>query len=289
MAVIVLPGDISLHGAELWLYDPMEVGLAYDLNPGSASSSPANFVVFNNLLYFSANDGVNGTELWKYDGTNTPVRVTQICPGSGSSNPANPCVYNNALYFSANDGSSGAELWKYDGTNATRVADIVPGSGGSSPASLTVFNGTLYFVAQDTNSVRALWKYNGSAVSLVTNVNTGSASSFPYDGIAFNGAYYFAALRRITPHRTTISTNMTAPTSAWSAPASIRPAAAASLLSTAPCISRPGNLTAPISRRSVEIHCRATTVPWPFSTMRFILMAGTIPTETNYGNVMAQT
>jgi ELWxxDGT repeat protein len=34
-----------------------------------ASSSPANLVVSNGQLFFTADDGVNGIALWKTDGT----------------------------------------------------------------------------------------------------------------------------------------------------------------------------------------------------------------------------
>ena len=43
---------------------------------------PNDFIVFNNELYFEANDGTNGNELWKYDGVNAPSMVADIRPGS---------------------------------------------------------------------------------------------------------------------------------------------------------------------------------------------------------------
>jgi ELWxxDGT repeat protein len=51
-----------------------------DINPGSARSSPKYFAVFNNKLYFGANDGTNGNELWAYDGLSTPSMVANINP-----------------------------------------------------------------------------------------------------------------------------------------------------------------------------------------------------------------
>ena len=52
------------------------------------TSYPNDFIVFNNELYFEANDGTNGNELWKYDGVNAPSMIADIYPGSGSSGPS---------------------------------------------------------------------------------------------------------------------------------------------------------------------------------------------------------
>ena len=58
-----------------------------DIRPGSFGGDPEHLTVFNNELYFRANDGTNGTELWKYDGVNSPSMVTDIISGIGSSSP----------------------------------------------------------------------------------------------------------------------------------------------------------------------------------------------------------
>jgi len=47
-----------------------------DINPGPGGSSPFGFTVLNNALYFSADDGTNGFELWRSDSTEAgTVRV----------------------------------------------------------------------------------------------------------------------------------------------------------------------------------------------------------------------
>jgi ELWxxDGT repeat protein len=53
-----------VHGDELWQYDGITASLVADINPGTGGSNPGDFTIFNNALYFSANDGVNGTEIW---------------------------------------------------------------------------------------------------------------------------------------------------------------------------------------------------------------------------------
>jgi ELWxxDGT repeat protein len=73
-----------------------------DIVPGTNGSDPLNLIAFNGQLFFTANDGVNGVELWKSDGTpEGTVMVKDIYPGGISSNPKQLTVYNNALYFQA--------------------------------------------------------------------------------------------------------------------------------------------------------------------------------------------
>ena len=79
--------------------------------PGNGA--PSFLAVFNGKLYFQANDGTNGRELWVYDGTNTPSMVHYINSG-GSSSPTYLAVFNGKLYFNANDGTNGRELWVYE-------------------------------------------------------------------------------------------------------------------------------------------------------------------------------
>ena len=132
--------------------------LRIDINPGSGDSNPSYLTVFNNELYFRADDGTNGNELWKYDGTNAPSMVANINPGSGGSYPDYLTVFNNELYFQVNDVTYGKELWKYDGTNAPSMV-AGPCCGSSESSGLTVFNNELYFSADDGTNGLELWKY----------------------------------------------------------------------------------------------------------------------------------
>src|SRR5580704_11931564 len=89
---------------------------------------------------FNADDGVDGVELWKSDGTAAgTVMVKDIDPGSDGSFPNSLTNVNGTLYFSADDGTDGFELWKSDGTAAgtVMVKDINPGLGDSAPWDLT--------------------------------------------------------------------------------------------------------------------------------------------------------
>ncbi len=86
--------------------------LVKDVRVGALNSAPANFFNHNSTLFFSADDGVNGRELWKSTsfGAGT-LLAANINPGIGSSNPTfiSPSV--TTLFFAASDGASGTELW----------------------------------------------------------------------------------------------------------------------------------------------------------------------------------
>src|SRR5436190_5927159 len=102
--------------------------LLADTNTAPGGSSPAAFVEMGGVLYFVANDGVHGSELWRTDGTpagTSIVRDVNPGPNTGVSPSEAPVVFGGALYFAATDPSHGSELWRSDGTAAgtTMVVD----------------------------------------------------------------------------------------------------------------------------------------------------------------------
>ncbi len=67
---------------------------------GGVSNSIQELQNYNNKIYFSFNDGVNGQEPWVSDGTTAgTVMLKDIYPGSTGSNPKNYTVANNTLSF----------------------------------------------------------------------------------------------------------------------------------------------------------------------------------------------
>ena len=194
--------NTSANGFELWKTDGTAVGttLVKDINPGAASAFHyrfADFTVFNGALYFQANDGVNGYELWKSDGTSAgTVMLVDIdrAPGAGST-PTDFTVFNGFLYFSAHDGISGRKLWKTDGTAAGTgvVMDMTIVTGTSYlpddfARGFPVLNGALYFVGN------GVWKTNGPETVLVgDNTAVRWAPALQYGFAVFNGELYFQA------------------------------------------------------------------------------------------------
>lgn len=198
------------NGIELWKTDGTEAGtvLVKDINPtsvsvGGDSSLPDNFTIFNNTLFFTANDGVNGIELWKTDGTTAgTVMVKDIFTGDNSgtpnsSSPSNLIVFNNKLFFTAENDLNGTELWKTDGTEMGTVIekDINSGSASSSPGSLTIFNNELYFSANDGINGIEIWASSGNGIDTETRLiaNISGGSSIPSNFKVLNNELFFRA------------------------------------------------------------------------------------------------
>jgi ELWxxDGT repeat protein len=136
-----------------------------DINSGSSSGSPydTELTAVGNTLYFRANDGTNGTELWKSDGTASgTVMVKDINSGSSSSSPNYLTAVGNTLYFAADNGTNGTELWKSDGTSlgTIMVKDIWSGNDSDTtdpcsadPSYITAFgNDSVLFSAMSGSS-----------------------------------------------------------------------------------------------------------------------------------------
>ena len=59
-----------------------------DINPGAGWSNLSGITAVNRIIYFTADDGTHGAELWRSDGTARGTRmVKDINPGAGSGAP----------------------------------------------------------------------------------------------------------------------------------------------------------------------------------------------------------
>ncbi len=103
-------------------------------DPHTLPSDPAHLTDVGGTLFFTADDGIHGHELWKSDGTKAgTVLVKDINPmarGGGTTTTARTSLTDvgGTLFFTADDGTHGRELWKSDGTKAgtVLVKDINP-------------------------------------------------------------------------------------------------------------------------------------------------------------------
>ncbi|MEW4925053.1 ELWxxDGT repeat protein [Algibacter sp. 2305UL17-15] len=191
-------------GRELYITDgtPSGTVLLKNINPtvtstNADSSNPGNFTIFNNKLYFTANDASNGEELWMSDGTTAGTQmVIDLYAGATGSNPSNLFVFNNALYFAATNPALGREVFKCTTlNNVSLLKNIVPGANGGNPSDLIEYNGKLYFTADDGINGRELWSSTGfnSTTNMVADINVGAGSSSPDNFKVMGNNLYFSA------------------------------------------------------------------------------------------------
>jgi ELWxxDGT repeat protein len=198
-------------GNELWKSDGTATGtvLVKDINSGaddaiapSGVGAASNLAVMGSAVYFAADDGTHGGELWKSDGTATGTMLVKDINTSTSSDPLELTVMGNRLYFSATNGTSGTELWKSDGTatGTVLVKDIIAGAAGSYPSDLTANGSTLFFAATDGVHGTELWKTDGTSANtvLVKDILSGSGSSAPFNFIGVGNLLFFNANDGIT-------------------------------------------------------------------------------------------
>lgn len=175
-----------------------------------------NLITFDNHVFFSFVDPVNGVELWKTDGTiATTVKIATL--GGNASAAAYYTVIGNKLYFAAGNSSSPTlkQLYVLDaGSNtplllAPNLYDIL---------SLTAYNGKLVFAASATTvnsfSSREPYITDGTiaGTTLLKDIKAGASGSSPAGFYTFQTKLFFTASDSISGNEIWVSDGTTAGT-----------------------------------------------------------------------------
>ena len=117
--------------------------------------NPNNLIVYNNRVYFGAQDDAHGYELFSTNGTAAGTQlVKDIVPGTAGSLPYGSIVFKNLLYFVC---INTQQLWKTDGT----IAGTKLVKGGLHDARIgNQWKNKLYLVVDNDYRV---WESNGTS------------------------------------------------------------------------------------------------------------------------------
>ena len=152
----------------------------------ASSSFPRELTPAKNHLYFVANDGNSGFELWSISDQGSKLSlISDLHPGNTGSSPEDLTMVGNTLYFSADEGN-GRELYYY---KRSLTKPKLVKNAGRNPEALTAIGKTLYFSAESELG-RELWSAKGNRAKFIKDINPGSESSSPE---------YFTMTNRVSP------------------------------------------------------------------------------------------
>lgn len=151
-------------------------------------TQPGSLTDVNGTLYFSADDGLLGPQLWRT--TATGVESLDV------SFPNALAVANGRLFFNATDETHGQELWRIqaDGSPAM-VADASAGTDSSTMFQMVTVGGRIFFTMSTADEGLELWTLDSLGTPrLVEGSRVSSSSGSNADTLtAFQGVLYFQA------------------------------------------------------------------------------------------------
>ena len=218
--------NTAAFGDEIWITDGTEIGtkILKDINPGSDSGlgqfSNVKPLLKDGFVYFDANDGTHGGELWRTDGTEAgTVMIKDVNTDNSVENGkgafGGTFNVNNKIIFEAFNTTTNRELWVTDGTEAgtTILKDINAGKQwGVSLDDAIVVNNVLLFNGNNGTNGFELWKTDGTSVGTVMlkNLNDAPSSSNPSNiAVALDKLYMKADSTSFTNARLLVSDGTT--------------------------------------------------------------------------------
>lgn len=160
--------------------------LVSDVKPGpdGGFNPGAPMLAIGHDLYFSADDGVHGEELWRRNtDTGVTAMVADIETRPYVGGPDALVAVGPEVFFTASDPDHGRELWRSNGTavGTVLVKDVVTGDVGAYPDNLTVSGDSVYFTVQTGNhNTTQLWKSDGTGSGTVLVKNVNPTAEFAY-------------------------------------------------------------------------------------------------------------
>ncbi|MCA8970001.1 MAG: hypothetical protein KDC95_09470 [Planctomycetes bacterium] len=181
---------------ELVVYDPVgKTHTVLTAGPSSNGSRIDDITAFGTRVFFEADDGVHGQELWVTDGTTAGTQLfADIVPGSGGSGPQYLTVAGSKMFFSAISTISGRDLFVTDGTPAGTVLVQRNVNNQQKHGPIVALGNKVAVRVYDKDFGYELWVSDGTSAgtSMLKDIRPGNS-----DGVGTNLVHARAALGKI--------------------------------------------------------------------------------------------
>ena len=168
--------------------------LAADINPNGYDSIQY-LTTVGTRLFFCADDGTHGDELWTHETTNGSTWMVADIRTNGDGNPNNFLAIGTRIFFEAVDDNNDHELYAHEMSNDStwRVTNFSVAN--SNPAPFGSVGSRLFFRANDGTHGMELWTHEmtNDSTWMVDDINNGSSGSGVGEGIAVGTRFYFRA------------------------------------------------------------------------------------------------
>jgi ELWxxDGT repeat protein len=175
--------------------------------PGLDANTFRELTEYKEKVYFKADDGVRGCEIWQSDGTIQGTKILKdIIPQSISSFSNNYgyydfsrlCPFRSKLYFSSKTYRyEGFHLWESNGTEEGTIQfeTFRKGTADSYPRDVIEYKNNVYFTASTVENGFELWKTKGTenGTELFKDIYPGTDSSYPVSLTKFKNYLIFIA------------------------------------------------------------------------------------------------
>jgi ELWxxDGT repeat protein len=195
-ADVYLAGWTQATGTELFR---VRIGqapeLVADIHPGPIGSKLLLGAAVGSTLFFAADDGVNGFELWKTDGTaGGTTLVHDLEPGSGGAFIERITAFAGGVVYVAKTNGVARELWWSDGTptGLVQITNLTVPNFTSIFTEMHVSGNLLFFAAVEHTVGMEIFVTDGSpaSVTLLADMAPGIKNADPFQYIDYGGLTY---------------------------------------------------------------------------------------------------
>lgn len=175
-----------INDQDLWCYNEnTETLYLVSGMENSYTGLPSSFVIYKDKLYFNADDGVNGNQLWMLDTENNVSRITSLAKiNTYLDSFVSPLgVFQGKLLCVVYESEDIKRLWAYDGADINPIPVDAPYS---YIKGNTILNDRFYFLGPESSGdmidLAVLWSYDGSNAPVKIWTSEYLRDIFPYDG-----------------------------------------------------------------------------------------------------------